>query len=207
MLRVLEGQVAGIMTHQGTELHKNMTDLPPLVRQALELAERLEFDNSCRPEVGRLLRVLASHCRGRLIGEIGTGCGVGTAWMASAIHLSTRLVTVEIDLARAVATRELFGAQPNVRVLMGDWRTLAAEGPFALLFADGGRAKEHVAGVLSLVEPGGLVVIDDLTPGGLPDRQDEPDPVRTGWLNRDDVAATEVLVTSETAAILAVRLR
>ena len=59
--------------------------IPPLVQQATALAADLGFTASCTPEVGRLLRVLASACRQGSIGEIGTGCGVDTAWMARAL--------------------------------------------------------------------------------------------------------------------------
>jgi predicted O-methyltransferase YrrM len=58
---------------------------PPLVRRALELERELGFDRSSIPEVGRLLHLLAAQ-RGRMrVGEIGTGCGVGAAWIASAL--------------------------------------------------------------------------------------------------------------------------
>lgn len=41
---------------------------------------------------GRLLQVLARGRAGGLIGETGTGCGAGRAWMASAVGLDTRLM-------------------------------------------------------------------------------------------------------------------
>jgi predicted O-methyltransferase YrrM len=75
------------------------------------------------------------------------------------------------------------------------------EAPFDLVFVDGGRAKEAGDEVLGLVTPGGTVVIDDLTPG-----RPGPDPVRKFWLERDDVAATELLTSPVSAAIVAVRV-
>ena len=60
------------------------TERPELVGRALALAERSGFEHSCAPAVGRLLAVLAGRVRGGLVGEIGTGCGVGTAWMTGA---------------------------------------------------------------------------------------------------------------------------
>ena len=62
----------------------------PLVERAVDLARRLGFANSCRPEHGRLLRALAAGAG--TIGETGTGCGAGLAWLAP-------------DLAALVATR------------------------------------------------------------------------------------------------------
>ena len=62
------------------------------------------------------------------------------------------------------------------------------------------RPREDGELVLGLLAPGGIAVLDDLTPGfaGL-------DPVRDFWLGHPDLAATEVLTTPESAAILAVR--
>jgi predicted O-methyltransferase YrrM len=74
--------------------------LPPLVQRAFALAERLEFERSCSVEAGQLLRVLAGQ-RGRMrVGEIGTGCGVGAAWILSALAPETPFVTVELDPER-----------------------------------------------------------------------------------------------------------
>lgn len=53
--------------------------VPPLVRRAVALAEKLGLTDSSLPEVGRLLAVVAAHVRGGVVGEIGTGRGVGTA--------------------------------------------------------------------------------------------------------------------------------
>lgn len=60
--------------------------IPALVVRALALAEARGFRNSSCPETGLLLHGLASTVTTGRIGEIGTGCGVGTAWMLSALH-------------------------------------------------------------------------------------------------------------------------
>ena len=69
------------MSPHGTAAYDGLTDLPPLVGRAVGLARRLGFANSCRPEHGRLLHALAAGAAA--IGETGTGCGVGLAWLAS----------------------------------------------------------------------------------------------------------------------------
>jgi predicted O-methyltransferase YrrM len=179
---------------------------PPLVERALALAERLGFDRSSIPEVGALLHVLAAQ-RGRTrVGEIGAGCGVASAWVVSALRPEVPFVTVERDGERAAAVAVLFRDDPRVRVVAGDWHAvMPAEAPFDLLFYDGG-GKQHpeVDGedVVGLLAPGGTVVLDDLTPG-----RPGPDPVRRFWLGHPELAATEVLTTQTTAAIVAVRVR
>ncbi len=71
--------------------YRALTALPPLVQHAHALAARAQFAASCTSEVGRMLAVLAAHVRQGMIGEVGTGCGVGTAWLASALAPDTRL--------------------------------------------------------------------------------------------------------------------
>jgi predicted O-methyltransferase YrrM len=173
----------------------------------------MRFERSSIPEIGRLLAVLAAQRpRGRFA-EIGTGCGVGTAWIASALGAEAALVTVETDAERAAAVGRLFAEVPNVRVLAGDWHdVLPPEAPFDLLFFDGGRWKSgDVAAeseqALALVQRGGAVVVDDLTPVALwPEEwRDRPDPARDFWLGDSRLVAAEILTTPQTAAILAVR--
>lgn len=190
--------------------YRATTEVPPLVREATALAERLGFTQSCWPETGRLLRVMAAQVREGVVGEMGTGCGVGAAWLASALAPGVSLVTIELDAARAAAARELFADVPSVRVLHGDWRELLPYGPFALLFADGGKAKQHEPDALvTALRPGGLLVLDDLTPEDQwPEEwRGKPDPVREFWLNDPRLAATELLVGPRMAVIVAARLR
>jgi len=178
--------------------------VPPLVEKALALTERLGFERSCRPEVGRLLHVLAASRGRERVAEIGTGTGVGAAWIVSALPPQTPFFTTEIDGPRAAAARELFTADENVHVLEGDWRELLPpESPFDLVFYDAMkqlRPQEDGELVVGLLAPGGIAVLDDLTP-----RFAGPDPVREFWLGRPDLAATEILTTPGSAAILAVR--
>jgi predicted O-methyltransferase YrrM len=177
---------------------------PPLVDKALALTERLGFERSCRPEVGRLLHVLAASRGRERVAEIGTGTCVGAAWIVSALPPQTPFFTAENDPGRAAAARDLFAADANVHVLEGDWRELLPpEAPFDLVFYDATkqlRPREDGELVAGLLAPGGIAVLDDLTPGPV-----APDPVREFWLSRPDLAVTEVLTTPESAAILAVR--
>lgn len=175
--------------------------LPPLVQRALALAERLGFERSCSIEAGLLLRVLAGQ-RGRTrVGEIGTGCGVGAAWILSALPPETPFVTVELDPVRAAAAAELFRDDEHARVLHGDWAdVLPAEAPFDLLFADGGgQATKTNPALLDLLAPGGTLVLDNLTPG-----RSGPDPARELWLDHPRVAGVELRLSPREAAIVGV---
>jgi predicted O-methyltransferase YrrM len=180
-----------------------MAEVPPLVERALEIERELGLERSSIPEVGRLLHVLAGQ-RGRTrVGEIGTGTGVGAAWIVSALPPAVPFVTVELDAGRATAAYRLFADDENAKVLHGDWHELMpAEAPFDLLFYDGGgKQRPELDGdqVIGLLAPGGTVVLDDLTPG-----RPGADPVRAFWLEHPRLAAIELLTTPKTALILAV---
>jgi predicted O-methyltransferase YrrM len=174
---------------------------PFLVTHALELERRLGFTHSSIPEVGHLLHVLAGQ-RGRArVGELGTGCGVGAAWIVSALPPTVPFVTVELDSKLAEASAELFAEDENVRVLQGDWHELMPpEAPFDLLFYDGGgKQQPEVDGeqIVGLLTPGATIVMDDLTPG-----RATHDVVREFWLNHPEITALEVLTTPGTSAIV-----
>jgi len=96
------------MSVGGTAAYANERNLPPLVQSAVHLAERAGFEFSCRPEQGRLLAVLAAGRTGGVVGETGTGAGVGLAWMISASSAETTFVSIEHDADRAQAAAELF---------------------------------------------------------------------------------------------------
>jgi len=177
---------------------------PPLVTRACALEQELGFTHSSIPEVGRLLHLLAAQ-RGRTrVGELGTGCGVGAAWIVSALPPTVPFVTVELDEELARASAELFAADENVRVLQGDWHELMPpEAPFDLLFYDGGgKQRPELDGdqVIGLLAPGATIVMDDLTPG-----RRIHDVVRDFWLNHGEISALELLTTPETSVIVGTR--
>ena len=197
--------------------YRTRTYVPLLVQSALDLARRQGFERSCLPEVGQLLGVLASHVQHGMVGEIGTGAGIGAAWMLSHLAPTTRFVTVEADAERASAVQNLFRDLPNTQVIHGDWREVLTYGPFDLLFLDAGPAKapssspEGKAAVemtLSALRIGGMVVMDDLTPEEYWPQEwyGRPDPVREFWLNDARLNAVEVLTTPRTMVILATRI-
>jgi predicted O-methyltransferase YrrM len=178
------------------------------VALAMQLAEERGFDLSCTPEVGRLLHLLAGHQRSGVVGEMGTGCGVGAAWMATALQPDVTFVTIEQDPERAAAAATLLRDIPKVRVIRGDWREILPYGPFGLLFVDAAEPKRERPGeAIEALAPGGMIVLDDLTPE---ERRPEewrgrPDPVREIWLRDPRLTATEILVTPDMAVILAIR--
>lgn len=196
-----------------------LPDRPELVRAALKSAEELGFPTdrdaagglpSCSlPGVGRVLAMLAAGCHEGRIGEIGTGVGVGTAWMVSAMPPTAELVTIEIDEDRARAAAALFADDPRVRVLHGDANRLALEyGPYDLLFADGGWRDRSA--LVDLLRPGGRVVMDDVTPiAALPPDSEfrEHDPKREFFADERLVSAEIVLPDLRNSMLVGTRVR
>ena len=190
------------MSPQGTAAYDGLTDLPPLVQRAIGLARRQGFANSCRPEHGRLLHALAAGAT--TIGETGTGCGVGLAWLASGARPGTRLVSVEIDAERAGLVADLFADLPHVAVRPGDWHEIHQAAPFDLLVLDGGGVPADPG---ELLQPGGTLVIDDLTPAAAwpPRFGGQVDQARMHWLTHPALDAAELRLAPDLAALVATR--
>jgi predicted O-methyltransferase YrrM len=128
----------------------NITDIPPLVDRAYAAARQIGFPltpddpghgrgSACLPGVGRFLAMLAAGCHGGCIAELGTGAGIGAAWISGAMPSDCTLVTTEIDPVRSAAAAALLVADSRVRILTGDATLLIPPyAPFDLIFADCG---------------------------------------------------------------------
>jgi predicted O-methyltransferase YrrM len=173
--------------------------VPPLVLRAKVAARALGIEASCRDDDGLLLHVLAARRGVERVAEIGTGAGVGAAWIASALAPGAVLSTAELSPERSAAARMLFSDDPDVHVLEGDWRSvLPPQAPFDLIFVDAGDAKDDPDTVVGLASPGATIVLDDFT-GSRPG----PDARRAGWLRHRRLAAVEVGTGGEARVIVA----
>jgi predicted O-methyltransferase YrrM len=152
------------------------------------------------PEVQALLRALAA---GRDVAEMGGAYGETAAILA---ETARSVVTVELDPERAAIARERLAGLANVELIEGDsFAGLRDRGPFGLVFVDGGLrpvSDEKWEAIMALVEPGGILVKDDMTPG----RPIEGDEVREFLLCEPRLASAEILATHESAVIVAVKL-
>ncbi|WBQ07565.1 O-methyltransferase [Kribbella sp. CA-293567] len=182
-------------------------ELPPLVSAALSLSGRRGFVSSTRNETGRLLATLAASRTGTL-GEVGTGCGVGSAWLRHGATKDTKIVTAESNPQLAQIVKELFADDGRIEVLSADWTALIERGPFSLLFVDAREAKLSARDVIAeAVEPGGFVVLDDFTPSGVwpPMYEGRVDTLRQEWLQDKRFTTVEVMVAIDAAVLLATR--
>lgn len=129
---------------------------------------QLGFTMASEPRTGAFLQALAASKPGGRLLELGTGTGIGTAWLLAGMDPASRLDTVDNDpKVVAVAKRHL---GHDVRVTFhlidgGEFLAQARPAAFDLIYADAWPGKfSHLDAALSLLKPGGIYVVDDLLP-------------------------------------------
>jgi predicted O-methyltransferase YrrM len=141
-------------------------EVPPSVEAAQDRARRWGFELSCEPAVGRLLAFFSRGVPpgGRVL-ELGTGAGVGLAWIVHGIgdRDDVEVVSVELDRARAAEVRWA-GWPAWVSVLDGDGADLVgALGSFDLIFPDAPGGKiTGLRRTVAALGPGGVLLVDDM---------------------------------------------
>jgi len=143
---------------------------PPALDAIHRDTERLGFTMASEPKTGALLRALAAAKPGGRLLEIGTGTGVGTAWLLAGMDGRAHLDTVDSDAAVLDVARRHLGADPRVTFHLMDgaaFLATAATGGqhYDLIYADAwpGKFTDRVL-ALSLVRTGGFYFVDDLLP-------------------------------------------
>jgi predicted O-methyltransferase YrrM len=129
------------------------------------------------PNQGKLLQLIAQVQGARTILEVGTLGGYSTIWLARALPVGGRLVTLEVnakhaEVARANVSRA--GLASLVEVLVGralDTLPKLAEerrGPFDLVFIDADKPSnsEYLNWALRLTRPGSVIVVDNVVRAG-----------------------------------------
>lgn len=162
---------------------RDITNLqPPTVLPELErAAAEAGFTLSSEQLTGALLRMLAASKPGGELLEMGTGVGVGTAWLLAGMDATAHLTTVDNNEKRTATARRLLGVDPRVTFQQADGfafiRTCREQQrTFDLIFADMHPGKfAAVDEILALLKQGGLYIIDDLIP--VPEWEPERQPM------------------------------
>lgn len=182
-----------------------------LVNEAQALADAAGFTLSCEPEVGALLGALAAAVpiAGRIL-ELGTGAGVGLAWIEHGLggRRDVDIVSVDIDAAMHQAAGQINWPIP-VRFELGDAAEMVRElGQFDLIFADAPGGKIFKLGrTVEALTPGGVLVFDDmdLTQHHDPDLRAGLAMARERLLSNEDLVCSELHFSS--GVIVAVKRR
>lgn len=130
-------------------------------------------DIAISAEVGRLLQVLVRTTKALAVLELGTLGGYSAIWMARALAPGGRLVTVELDPARAAFARRYFeraGLAEQVTVLEGPALTVipaaieALGGALDVAFLDAVKTEypAYLRALRDHIAPGGMILADNV---------------------------------------------
>ncbi len=141
---------------------------PAALSQIEARAAALGFDMSSDPKTGTLLAALAASKPGGRMLELGTGAGVGSAWLLHGMDARASLLSLDTDERVSGVAREHLGEDPRVQFAIADAGAMLTSAPpalFDLIFADAWAGKfTHLDEAILALKPGGLYVVDDLSP-------------------------------------------
>ncbi len=141
---------------------------PELLQAILSETAALGFTMASEPKTGALLAALAASKPGGRLLELGTGTGIGTAWLLSGMDRDARLDTVDVDEQAAAIARRHLSSDPRLAFHLVDGAAFLSRSPKAhydLIYADAWPGKfSHLDDALSLLTLGGIYFIDDLLP-------------------------------------------
>src|SRR5438093_2016791 len=147
---------------------QEISRIPAAVAAILRETRQLGFTMASEPRTGSLLRVLAASRPGGRFLELGTGTGMGTAWLLAGMDAGSRLDTVDSDRTVLDVAQRHLGHDPRVSFHLVDGAEFLARATpetFDLIYADAWPGKfTHLDLALSLLRVGGIYVIDDLLP-------------------------------------------
>ena len=70
---------------------------PPILEDLIHATKNAGFKLASEPQTGSLLRTLAASKPSGKFLEIGTGTGIGTAWLLAGMDQDSSLISVEND--------------------------------------------------------------------------------------------------------------
>jgi predicted O-methyltransferase YrrM len=196
-----------------TAVDRYLTDLlvppDPALDAALEASAAAGLPPiNVAPNQGKLLHVLARAIGARRILEIGTLGGYSTIWLARALPVDGRLITLEADprhaeVARANIARAGLAGVVEVRLgpALDTLPQLSSDHgePFDLVFIDADKqsnADYFGWAMRGLTRPGSLIVVDNVVRGGAVVEPDSDDPRVAGTRRLFDVLGTEPRVSA-----------
>jgi predicted O-methyltransferase YrrM len=197
---------------QWTAVDRYLTDLlippDPSLDEALRVSAEAGLPAiAVSPNQGKLLMLLAQLQRAHTILEIGTLGGYSTIWLARALPLGGRLVTLEADPKHAeiaLANIARAGLSDVVELRLGPAQEilpqLVAErrGPFDLIFIDADKVSypDYLAWSLKLSARGTLIIADNVVRKGAVTEPTHEDPNVQGARRFLELLASEPRVTA-----------
>lgn len=136
---------------------------------AIELeTKECGFNMPSDPMVGSLLKTLAaSKIDGKLL-EMGTGTGLGSAYMLAGMSSKASLTTFDKDSKLLAIAQKHLGHDPRIDIQCcdgEDWVKPNESNSYDIIFADTWHGKYLLLEeTLTMLKVGGLYLIDDLLP-------------------------------------------
>ena len=141
---------------------------PAALKEIEERSKGLDFGMASEPRTGALLAALAASKLGGRFLELGTGTGIGTAWLLCGMDSTATLVSVDVRPEFQAVAQAVHGRDTRLTLVLEDGIEFLHKQPaesFDLVFADAIPGKyEALDTALALVRPGGFYVIDDMLP-------------------------------------------
>lgn len=156
---------------------------------------------------GKFLMLLAKLCQAKKILEIGTLAGYSTIWLARALPVNGRLITLEYERLHAeVAQKNIAraGLDHIVEIRVGKAIELLPQlvteeaGPFDMIFIDADKPpyKEYFDWALKLSHSGTLIVADNVIREGKVLEAGSPDEMVAGVKRFNEALAVNTAVTA-----------
>jgi predicted O-methyltransferase YrrM len=142
--------------------------VPAVLSAIYSDTERIGFTLASEPKTGALLQALAASKPSGEFLELGTGTGVGTAWLLGGMDARSRLTSVDSDSKVQDVARRHLGHDGRVTFHLGDGGAFLGRSTglqFDLIYADAWPGKfTHLEQTLALLKRGGIYFVDDLLP-------------------------------------------
>ena len=148
----------------------------PEVSDALKIVEEEAKKSGVpiiRPQTRALLRVLLRMKKPERILEVGSAIGFSSVFMAEYTPYNTRIDTIENYLPRIKRAREnirMAGQDDKIRLLEGDAMEILPQlhDKYAFVFMDAAKGQyiHFLPDILRLLEPGGVLVSDNVLQDG-----------------------------------------
>ena len=148
-----------------------------LQQTSTSISEANVADISISPVQGKMLQVFAAACSAKRILELGTFFAYSTIWLARALPLNGKLISIEIDEHQtALAQKNIDNAQLSHLVELRTGKAIdilqeminSDEPPFDLIFVDADKPPylEYFKLAIKLSRPGTIIICDNVIRNG-----------------------------------------
>lgn len=151
-------------------LDANDLNPPSILKDIQKATASIGFTMGSDLLTGSLLRTLAATKPAGTFLELGTGSGLGTAWILDGMDAQSQLITVDREEHTSAVARRLLGPDARVQFLTTDGIKYIASirewgKTFDLIFADMQPGKfAYLDETLESLKVGGIYMVDDLLP-------------------------------------------